>query len=276
MGGAVGHLTRSGLAGLALGLCLSAAAQGATQSEDFTVDPGWTGNGNTTYGYSASTSNAGGAVGEAGGAVPSRTNDITWYADTTLGGNLTQLEPFSASGRFTISPRTDFDGGFAIGFFDAVAGTLNNDDGHIKQGAYFRVLDGDGAKYRVLSSLAGNRSSTSEPGVIVIDGDVDYLFNLNYNPTGGGAAVGRLTVELRFASDNSLLESTFVDTSNALGYNFNAFGIQTGDFNRVEPPSNVFIDDLTYTVVPEPAGAALLGCAALSLLNRRGRRQRTR
>jgi hypothetical protein len=256
------------LSASAVCLSLSASAFGVQQTEDFTVDPGWTGVGNTAYGFS-NTNNAGGTAGEAGGAVPSRTTDITYYADTTLGGGLTQLDSFTATGRFTISPRTDFDGGFAIGYFDST-GTVNaGQDGHFIEGAYMRVLDGGGSGYRVMASLSGQRSATD---VINIDGGVDYLFGLIYEPTGGGPTTARLTVEIRDAANpGTVLDTAIIDQPNNAGHVYDAFGIQTGDFNREAPSSNAFIDDLNYTVVPEPFGGALLLLGGVTLLSGRRR-----
>jgi hypothetical protein len=256
------------LSASAVCLSLAASAFGVQQTEDFTVDPGWTGVGNTTYGFS-NTNNAGGAPGEAGGAVPSRTPDITYYADTTLGGGLTQLDPITATGRFTISPRAGFDGGFAMGYFDST-GTVNvGQDGHFIEGIYMRVLDGDGTGYRVLASLSGQRSASD---VINIAGGTDYLFGLLYEPTGVNATTARLTVEIRdAATPGTVLDTAIIEQPNNAGHVYDAFGIQTADFNTTVAPSDAFIDNLNYTVVPEPVAGALLVLGGLALLNGRRR-----
>jgi hypothetical protein len=222
---------------------------GAIQVENFDVDPGWSGNSNTGYGNNnfgySNTSFAGGAPGEAGGAVSTRTDKITWYADTDLGGSLSLQESLMASGRFTVqSIAPGVTGALDIGFFASTSATKSAHGG-IEEALVFSILEHSLSTYRVRVRL-GNKT-TGSSNTYVLNAGTDYLFNLLYGPNAGGIGLGRLDVEFRRAADNAHLVTLSEVNASTLNYNLNSFGITTNDFDRIEPPVNVFIDDLTYT-----------------------------
>jgi hypothetical protein len=227
---------------------LSNRAWSATKTENFDVDPGWNSNNNTgfgsnNYGFS-NTDFAGGTPGEAGGAVSSRTEVTTWYADTNLGGSFSPQLSLMASGRLTVdSVEPGFDGGFDIGFFDNLSTTLS-DRGGIEEALVFSILEQSSTTYRVrvrFGNVASDATSSH-----VLDAGTDYLFDLRYDPSGGGMDVGRLVAEFRLAADDSLIVTQTVDNSSTLTYDLNSFGFATLDFDVNNPAANVFIDDLAY------------------------------
>ncbi|MEX0643620.1 MAG: CotH kinase family protein [Pirellulales bacterium] len=198
----------------------------------------------TSFGFAASAS-AGGTSGEAGGSVPGRTAEVAYYADTTLGGSLTQQHALSASGRFSVESITALDGGFEIGWFDSA----------ITQGTPsflgIRLVDGTGTSLRW-----GARRDVGGFAELILPTDQlavgqDYRFTITYDPIGGGANVGSLLVEFRRASDNVSLGVRSVSVpSGGAPIALGAFGIKTLDFNaNIGGSANVFIDDLVYTTL---------------------------
>jgi hypothetical protein len=252
----------------------------ATTTDNFNTDPLWAGNNNTGFGtnnYGYRTSNfAGGAAGEVGGAVASRTAGVhTWYADNTLGGTFSLTDAFGASGRMTMNAQpAGFDGGFELGFFNlATPTTLGNGGGvgGIDQAATIRFLDdnGDLAQYR-----ANVRIGTSEGGTATLDVGTDYLFDMQYNPTGGGAGLGKLDVTFRLASDNSLVAANSQTIPTGTPWSLNGFGIATLNFGTNNGPADFFIDNVTYSIVPEPSALVLFGFGIAGLAVCRARRRR--
>ncbi|MEX0643621.1 MAG: PEP-CTERM sorting domain-containing protein [Pirellulales bacterium] len=244
---------------------------------DAAAAAGWTGNRNrdaelgTGYGFSDS-NNAGGAPREMGGVVPGRTSVVSSYADTTLGGSLSQNLPLTATGRFTVTSIDGLDGGFEIGFFDA--GTLDGTPAFI--GA--RIVDGTGSSLRwwPRRDVNGSSEAGGETNQLVVG--EDYLFELSYDPSGGGPGIGRLAVEFTRASDNTSLGVRSLDfTTLGTEVNLNAFGMKTLDFNaNVGGQANIFLDDLKYTkIVPEPSALAIvvagLMVSCIAVRRRRGR-----
>ena len=114
---------------------------------------GWTGHLNTLADGNGvdlawrNSSLAGGTAGEAGGALPTRTVQIAYYADTTLGGSLTEGDVLMASGRFTADSRDGaLDGGFELGFFNANDLSYNPvapGVGGVSEAIAIRFLDGN-------------------------------------------------------------------------------------------------------------------------------------
>jgi hypothetical protein len=257
---------------------LAGFAEAAMVTEDFSVDPGWTGSnntgfGNNNYGFSNS-NNAGGVAGEAGGAIASRTQEITYYADTNI-GVLNQQESLTATGLLTAAGSlAGFDGGIEFGWFNSsppLVPSVGVAVGAIFDAVAMRIIDRTATSYRIQARVG------DEGGFLVnLDTDIDYLFNMNYDPNGGGLGMGRLTLEFRRASDNVLVGTTIANRSSlATPFNLNGFGFTTLDFDSDRLEGNFFVDDLTYSVaVPEPTGLflaviALVGSAAPCCRQRR-------
>ena len=257
---------------------LPSAAHATTTTENFGSDPGWSGNNNTgfgtnNYGYRGGSNFAGGAVGEAGGAVASRTNGThTWYADDSLGGSFTLTDPFESSGRFTINSLIGaFDGGFELGFFNFATPTnipIGGGIGGIEQGAGIRFVDENATTLRSWARLGNNEASASP---ILLTVGTDYLYDIQYDPIGGGAGIGKLDVEYRLAADNSLVGASSLTIGTGTPWSLNGFGISTLQFGSNNPAADFFIDDVSYSIVPEPSALVLvaIGIATLAVGRRR-------
>jgi hypothetical protein len=271
----VSTLNRIGSSVVALALAVMPAAAGAAvQTEDFTSDPGWTGVGNTTngntFGYKG-TSNAGGAAGEAGGDFVAHTAGTDYYADTTLGGTLSQQNVLSASGRFTVAQTPNVnDGQFEIGWFDTTPSSLF-DNGPF-EGIVMHIREQTTTTYRVNVRVGDQRSNASD---IPLNVNTDYRFELSYDPNALGAGLGQARIDIFDASNNFLV---FNDTpsfsSTGTPWQMNAFGMLTADTTADTDSGEGYFDDLEYTIaaVPEPASLTLMGLSALALVRRRRQR----
>lgn len=251
---------------LALSLVGVSAASAAT--ENFDSDPGWTGVGNTTGGNTfewKNSNNAGGTPGEAGGDFVADSSGMDFYADTTLGGTLSQQDTLLATGRFTVlEPPAETDGQFEIGWFDTTPSSLF-DNGPF-EGVVMHIREQSASTYRVNVRVGDQRSNASD---IPLNVATDYLFELGYNPNGLGAGSGQATIRIFDTSNNLLF---FNDTpafpSGGTPWQMNAFGMLTSD-TTTAVSGEAYFDNLQYTDVPEPAGLMLIGLGALALLRHR-------
>jgi hypothetical protein len=235
------------------GLLVGMPVYGVQVTQNFDVDPGWTGLGNDSVGANlfgfSNTDNAGGPAGEAGGAISSRTEDVTYYADTNI-GTLHDQQSLSAFGRLTaVGDLSPFNGGIEFGWFDATP-PLDVEFGGVAVGSIFdamamRIIDNFPVvtTYRVQARLA------DEGGILItLQADTDYLFGMNYNPDGGGPGGGRLVVEIRRATDGSLVgTSTAARSSLGAPLNLTAFGFTSLDFDANFNAANFFVDSLQYS-----------------------------
>jgi hypothetical protein len=239
------------LAGLLV--CNPAAAQLVTQN--FDADPGgWTGFGNTiapnSFGFSNS-NNAGGTAGEMGGSIASRSND-TWYyyADTNLpGGGFNQQQLLTISGRFvTPSFPSSFDGGFEIGFFDHLNPVRIDSGpgvGGIADELGMRILDNNGVDGQFRIHARWGALETND--ALTLSAGTQYLFNILYDPNGGGPNVGVETVNIGLAADSSFVGSLVASgPSDGTPFALNAFGIVTLNFSSDNPEATFFFDNLNY------------------------------
>ena len=129
---------------------------------------------------------AGGTPGEIGGTIPGRGEDFVTYADTTLGGDPSQADVLTASGRFRVdSLQPGFEGGFELGFFDGNTTVLDATGpsmGGVHDFVGVRFIDGAGDNgvlrwFARAGSLAGDMATPLAVGET-------YLFDLAYNPNG--------------------------------------------------------------------------------------------
>jgi hypothetical protein len=249
------------------------SSQALLITNHFNTDPGWAGSFNTSfgnnYGYSAGTANAGGSTGEVGGSFVRR-NHEDYYADFGLGG--------LGTGYFTFGYALEGSGKFDL--TSANVSTMNNvvGIGHRNDalsdrsfvgmavmepnilGNYFRVgaavIRTDGTQY--LSTLVN----------LPINGD--YWFGYTYNPAGGVNGQGQLSLSVTNASTSNAFTIDLTAADRAIGAKFDSWGI--GGLPAPNSSANsgdVWMDDVIYTAVPEPAGVALLSLGALLLWRRR-------
>ena len=286
------RVTRVLLIGLVpvLGLAM---AHGGTIIESQSFDDaasaaaaGWTGHLNTPAdgqgmdaGYRDS-SLAGGTTGEAGGTMPSRSAEFAWYADTTIDGSLTGAEALIASGHFTVESIPSFDGAFELGWFDR-----NGDRrpaapgiGGIEDAIAIRVYDNYGTSdYRMGLRFSDVESGHGQqPGLITgLLTAIDYLFTMNWDPQGSGENLGTLSLHIERADDPSQYVDRALTNVAWSAMNLDTFGLVTNDFDTVMAGPNVYIDDLSYSVVPEPTASVFLLFLSLVLTGRllRGRRR---
>ena len=247
----------------------------AVVTETFDVGPGWvslgSGSNGNDFGYQPGTSHAGGSAGEAGGHF-TRSTFIRYYGDSDIGGILSLNEPFSASGRFDHTARNtpDFGTPLIIGHFStsglAKIGIDFTDNGTQNLHWGLRVIFDDG---RLDFNDGGSIAGPYPP----IAPNVDRTWSYSWDPTAGANGVGQL-----FAAVDGLTTSIdFTPEQRARGITLNAFGfsgVPAGDGrDRPNYYADMFIDDVTYTVVPEPSTVVLaaLGLLGLAVFGRRRR-----
>lgn len=238
---------------LGFGLVMCVPLHAVLVTENFDTDPGWTGLGNDSVGANmfgfSNTNNAGGSSGEAGGPLSSRTEDVTYYADTDI-GDLDDHQTLSAFGRLTaVGDLSPFNGGIEFGWFDATE-PLDVEFGGVAVGGIFdamgmRIID----NFPLVTTYRVQARMGDEGGILVtLQADTDYLFGMNFDPNGGGPGGGRLVVEIRKALDGSLVGATTASRS-TLGtpLKLNAFGFTTLDFDANFNAASFFVDSLQYT-----------------------------
>jgi len=244
--------TVSCLAVLSVLVCVAPANSAIVRTEDFSVDPGWSvvgsGLNENHFGYQPSSSFAGGSTGEGGGTF-TRSNFVKYYADTHLGGTLTLDQPLSASGKldYTDSFHADFGYTNMLGHFSKSGfgrvGIAVNYDGNANKFYWTPVI--------ILDDFTDLSASTA---FTKIGPNVDRAWSYSWDPN-GGAGYGSLTTLLDGVTHTIELTAA----QRAVGSTMDAFG-----FAGLAGPSTVstwyadiYFDDLTCTVVPEPSAFIL-------------------
>lgn len=244
-------------------LCLAPASVfGATSQTEFfdsaaqAATNGWTlYSGPSGWGWQ-NTGYAGGDPGEA--VVTSYTAGIQrWYADTDLGGDLSFLEDWQASGRMDFFESSASDGGMFFGFFNR----------ETSLGANTQTMAGFLLVNNILTLRFERR-----PNVEYVDSadfglwvNGDRAFTLAYDADGGGVGVGRLTATLTSLADNTSITRSFdIAHSVVSGATLNSFGFYTTDyFDGRYTPVGWAVDNLSYGPVPGD-GAPRLSSFSLS------------
>lgn len=257
----------------------SAYAGTIIRTETFDSDRGWIGLRNTdgsignNFGFS-NTDNTGGLspAGEAGGTI-ARTVEVSYYADTDLGGSLTLDQRIEASGEFDMSGVGAFNNGVFIGHRNT---SPSSTDSTFANFIGFQIAEPQGSsqfRFRSKSYLNdGSFRDGNEISGLTLNGD--YTWSAIYDPT---VLDGVFTVEL-FNSGGSLGTSVlfFSAGDRAVGATFDAFGIGSGGLTPPEnSPTNtvdVFIDNVSYStavVVSEPLSWIYVGICFAVLLGGR-------
>ena len=255
----------SGLGVLAIGFTSVASAVTVTQNFD-TAPANWIGVNNTSSGNNfgwSNTNNAGGTAGEAGGLFD-RNGLFAYYADTSLGGDFNGTMDFAFSGRIEIQ-NINANSTVRVGYFDTSAGTnptflgisISEPSGG-SGGTGFRVFAG-GRRDVGTEQGGGILFNTGSPPPRIVDGR-EYLFSVTKTGTA-------LSVVFTDTTDSSTSTSSVTLSGTYTG--MDAFGIMQPVESDAAAQLRVFIDNLEYTVVPEPASLGLLSLGGLLALRRR-------
>jgi hypothetical protein len=245
------------------------AGSAALIGQHFNTNPGWMGVNNilpqgspdrarddlNNYGYNPITSNALGSPGEIGGYFGMNTFD-SYYADTTLGGNMGGGSPpltqsLWASGKLMVNADHSPTWNMNIGFFDA-----NNfgSTGDAVRIALIELSPGYRLRLEIRQQGGGYNGPLLDGVNHLLEGM--YEFQLMYNPTGGSNGAGRLALQMW----GPMTVSTFIDvdsTGKNRPMSLNAFGFTNYNSGVSRPDTNkhyTFLDDLVYTTqeVPDP------------------------
>ena len=269
-----GRLTKFAFA---IALSGSATAFGATLTENFSTDPtarGWSGVNNTTppnsYGYSAGTDNTlssvappagGGAAtgaGEAGGAINRGPNS---FYGVNLGGPIDlEFNNVNVKGVVILTNRgssTTLNMGWSQGI--ATVNGDGSDPTNFMGMAWDDGFNGSGGmRIRNTSSVAsGSGPSFPDPNSVT---PVPMPFQMDWN-------VGTRTFTMTLGANSGQVTVPLGDLPGMpIVTHWGLWG-RTGA--SPDNANTLFIDDVTYTAVPEPASLGLLSLGGLALARRR-------
>ena len=220
------------------------------QTETFDADPGWDGRNNRAsdpsprqivqnFGFSSSSTNAGGSAGEIGGFI-TPAGEPAFYGKviTPISFN----DPLSASGILNV-PQGG--GHTLIGFFHADTVNEWRTPNTIAlriygRGTYFHAY----LEYGTGLWRAGGASFGGEAAIP--SGAADYPFSLNYDPNG---ADGLGTVTATFGSYSNVM--TLDAGHKADGAMFTRFGI-LNVMKSADDPGRIWLDNVTINGEPHP------------------------
>lgn len=244
------------------------------RTENFDTDPAWTvvgsGVNGNDFGYQSGSNNAGGDVGEGGGRF-TRSTFETYYADTNIDGVLSLDEPLQASGKLdaTSFQKPDFGTGLTIGHFDT--------PGNARVGITFTDNStGFGGQLFWHATVALDDATIVGSGQVVpFTTNVDRTWSYTWEPSAGVNGGGLLTATLSGPGGGTQLVD-LTPSERTMVSPMGAFGIRSNGAINAAPGErlDLFIDDLSYTVVPEPSTLALLAIGIVAFAVRRWRSRR--
>ena len=262
-----------------MALVVGPAGAGLLESQTFDTEAsaiaaGWTESNSRVapndFGFSDS-NNAEGASGkgEAGGAFPRYGgNPHSYYADTTVlrGNPPSDLNvDLRATGRLKYQ-NVNADGEFYFGWFDTVqAGLPASTEDYLG----FRINEPNDASgdFRMEAAIDGTVSAK-----IYVPSDTALDFVIDWDAD-GGAAVGDGKLTVTFSTTDGA--TSWVNTIEGFdGMVWDAFGMLANDAGPDDRIANFWVDDLSYTVIPEPGTMTLLGMGILGLVVFGWRRRR--
>jgi hypothetical protein len=263
---------------VAVAFTVPATAAQVTESFDTAASAsahGWVADGGTGSGLGFSnTSEAGGAPGE-GRALVSGPGSDGSYLDRTIGGTFTSSEPFMFEGKLDVLQTMPGLQNVAIGyhfgsrFRGDVLGLLFTDGATAPQmtwgivGVAPRTPGGSGA---VFARAGSDLTRVVAPG--------DRTFSFAYDPQGGDGS-GRIVASVSGAGDPLTLDLTPANRALFDNAELNAFGVFYGLFDPATTHlADYRFDDVSYTVLPEPATGLALLPLAFPVRRRRGTAER--
>jgi hypothetical protein len=222
-----------------IGLMSISTVDAAEITEYFDSDPGWTSFNlpvdNNDFGFRNSNF-AGGNTGEAGGFF-SRTEQIAWYGDDTI-GNLTGNQILSASGLMNIyNEDPSYDAGIHIGHCDSSGPVYTNGIGFNSIG--IKINEEGVVSYKI---------AVTEGFLFYITGiDESRTWSYLYNPY--DSSYGSLTVSISGSGGNTATVFLSESQRSSIG-TLNTFGLASGgESPRFAPGQREFyIDNVSYTV----------------------------
>ena len=259
----------------------------APDTVDNTGDGTWDVNngGNATSLSWADTNTAGGDAGEIGG-IQSRGASHAGVADLNI-GTMTAADTLHAHGIMNTT-NLGYNGAWWLGWFNqdqadgssfvnAPHNTLGNSPGTVIGAVHLE--DGN---WRTGGALGHTRADGSfnanfnQNYAALPQGPVEFW--LDYDPAGGALGVGEVTYRVNDAGGTEIVNTTHafnpITRPDADGDPVNAFGFFAtgGNTDAVVQQAEVWLDNLEYTVVPEPSTILLLGMGLISLAGFRRRR----
>jgi hypothetical protein len=220
------------------------------KTETFDADPGWDGRNNRAsdpsprqivqdFGFSSSSTNAGGSAGEIGGFI-TPAGEPAFYGKVITPASFNS--PLSASGSLNV-PQGN--GHTLIGFFNA--DTVN--EWRTPNTIVLRIYGRGTYFYAYLEYGTGlwRAGGTAFGGEAAFpSGAADYTFSFNYDPNGAG---GLGTVTAIFGSYSNVM--TLDSGHKADGAVFNRFGI-LNVMKSADDPGQIWLDNVTINGVPHP------------------------
>jgi hypothetical protein len=278
-------------------LCTGASFGALVETQTFdssasAAAAGWTSFGSQGIGWSNST-NAGApsGAGEAGGQMTRSGNEQS-YRDTTVGAlSMNDAISFSGAYAWTAAGAGYAPSGFSwfLAYTDSTKTSSSDPRANSYAGFSINERSSNANTVRValeFNSAAGNSDglaavNSTGPDVvsnqIILDKSTKYTFTWDYNPSAG--ANGQVTLNFYDASRpvGQELRGTMVGDLSAsqrsTGVNYNTFGITNefwgGSGSTADNSITAFVDDLTYSSVPEPSALAMLGLGLGALARRR-------
>ncbi|MCX6910302.1 MAG: hypothetical protein NTY01_19975 [Verrucomicrobia bacterium] len=217
------------------------------QTQDFAKDPGWVGAGNRVtfedrevtgahnFGYSATTSHAGGAPGEVGGGLW-RTGAFGFYADRVGPLNLEQrLEARGKVKLVTAGPDSDMQ----LGWFNSAAKDKERGDAENFVGIHVGGPTRIGHYFIPVLATAKGTKGKVDQGPVLTPGKV-FDWSLIYDPAANGGN-GEMRVTLGHESVTLALKPG----QKAQGASLDRFGLFTSTAGG--QMVKIYLDDLEYS-----------------------------
>jgi hypothetical protein len=263
-------------------LFLASIASAAIVTETFdsaasATANGWVATGDATNGQVAGwsgTNDAGGSLGEGRAQLTKGWPSRDGYRDMTLGGAFTVNDALSFTGKLDYFMSNGDAEQVVLGYSSttrdsvaAVGFVKNATSGLYHWGVFLTSPNGAATQLDVFSGFDVSR---------VVAANTDRTVSFAYDPA-ANSGLGSVTASVSGAGAPITVNLASFQRSDLSDATYDAFGMNRVPLGLVASASNQAdfrFDDMTYTVVPEPATAALTLLGGLALARARRRRQR--